>query len=93
LESFEILPIEYGFVCDGGIFGEPVFTRLTGGIYMLVIDPSRADGLSHEQAYYDMIRLLENGEATVLRPSWIATRPRGVKRYSQLISRDIVDSG
>ncbi|KAK9357541.1 hypothetical protein V1504DRAFT_464166 [Lipomyces starkeyi] len=63
LESFEILPTEYDFECDGGIFGEPVFTRLTGGIYMQVIDPPRPDELSHEQAYYEMIRLLENGDA------------------------------
>ncbi|KAK9326094.1 hypothetical protein V1517DRAFT_103388 [Lipomyces orientalis] len=63
LESFEILPIEYEFICDGGIFGESVFTALTGGVNMQVLDPPRSDGLSHEQAYYDMIRLLEDGDA------------------------------
>ncbi|KAK9241848.1 hypothetical protein V1506DRAFT_549435, partial [Lipomyces tetrasporus] len=62
LESFEIQPIEYDFDCDDGIFGMTVFTRLTGSIYMEVVDPPRADGLSHEQAYWRMIRLLEDGD-------------------------------
>ncbi|KAK9320282.1 hypothetical protein V1517DRAFT_329815 [Lipomyces orientalis] len=62
LESFEIQPIQYDFDCDEGIFGMTVFTRLTGSIYMEVADPPRADGLSHEQAYFRMIRLLEDGD-------------------------------
>ncbi|KAK9366107.1 hypothetical protein V1509DRAFT_305459 [Lipomyces kononenkoae] len=63
LESFEIQHIQYDFDCDDGIFGTSVFTRLTGGVYMEVLDPPRADGLSHEQAYLRMIRLLEHGNA------------------------------
>ncbi|KAK9482795.1 hypothetical protein V1527DRAFT_475244 [Lipomyces starkeyi] len=62
LESFEIQPIQYDFNCDEGIFGMSVFTRLTGGTYMEVLDPPRTDGLSHEQAYLRMIRLLEDGD-------------------------------
>ncbi|KAJ8099009.1 hypothetical protein POJ06DRAFT_126207 [Lipomyces tetrasporus] len=39
-----------------------VFTRWIGSIYMEVVDPPRADDLSHEQAYLRMIRLLEDGD-------------------------------
>ncbi|KAK9240653.1 hypothetical protein V1525DRAFT_177912 [Lipomyces kononenkoae] len=62
VESFEIQPIQYDFDCDEGIFGVSVFTRLTGGVYLEVLDPPRADGLPHEQAYLRMIRLLEDGD-------------------------------
>ncbi|KAK9237085.1 hypothetical protein V1525DRAFT_419810 [Lipomyces kononenkoae] len=63
VERFVIQPINYEFSCDEGLFGISVFTKLTGGAVQNVLDPPRPDGLTHEQAYRQMINLLEEGDA------------------------------
>ncbi|KAK9481533.1 hypothetical protein V1527DRAFT_479391 [Lipomyces starkeyi] len=61
-ETFVIRPMDYEFVCDEGLFGISIFTKLTGGCVSTILDPPRSDGLTHEQAYHQMIHRLEEGD-------------------------------
>ncbi|KAK9481474.1 hypothetical protein V1527DRAFT_479551 [Lipomyces starkeyi] len=61
-ERFVIRAIDYDFDCEGGIFGISIFTRLTGGSVAIILDPPRTDGLTHEQAYHELLRRLEEGD-------------------------------
>ncbi|KAK9312051.1 hypothetical protein V1522DRAFT_395458 [Lipomyces starkeyi] len=61
-ETFVIRAIDYDFDCEGGIFGISIFTKLTGGSVAIILDPPRTDGLTHEQAYHELLRRLEEGD-------------------------------
>ncbi|ODQ74716.1 hypothetical protein LIPSTDRAFT_227475 [Lipomyces starkeyi NRRL Y-11557] len=61
-ERFGIRAIDYDFDCEGGIFGVSIFTRLTGGSVAIILDLPRTDGLTHEQAYHELLRRLEDGD-------------------------------
>ncbi|KAK9489092.1 hypothetical protein V1508DRAFT_429113 [Lipomyces doorenjongii] len=63
VERFVIRPIDYEFVCDNGLFGISIFTKLTGGGVATSLDPPRSDGLSHEQAYHLILHHLQEGDA------------------------------